>query len=172
MTGALHRAPALTADLAEVRYAHLLACGFDRESADKIFEALDLPEPAKIDQKLADLRDLGFADPVKMITSLPAILGLAIDNIRGKLTDLRDLGFADPVKMITSLPAILGYARERVLLCGGIVAGLSDRKDAMLARLISMRRTEIEGIAARKPQCWADVLSARKGLKSALRRAA
>ncbi len=34
--------------------------------------------------KLADLKSLGFADPVKMITSSPPILGLAIDNITGE----------------------------------------------------------------------------------------
>ena len=60
--------------------------------------------------KIADLHELGFADPVKMITSNPAILGHGIDNIRGKIADLRELGFADPVKMITSSPSILGYA--------------------------------------------------------------
>ena len=49
-----------------------------------------------------------------MITSSPAILGLAIDNIRGKLEDLRALGFENPVKMITSLPAILGYAIDNI----------------------------------------------------------
>ena len=38
-------------------------------------------------------RDLGFADPVKMIRSSPAILGLAINNIRGRVADLRELGF-------------------------------------------------------------------------------
>ncbi len=60
--------------------------------------------------KIANLRELGFADPVKMITSRPRILDLAIDNIRGKIADLRELGFADPVKMITSSPVILTYA--------------------------------------------------------------
>jgi hypothetical protein len=51
--------------------------------------------------KTAVLRELGFAEPVKMITSRPAILGLPIHNIRGKIADLRELGFADPIKMIT-----------------------------------------------------------------------
>jgi hypothetical protein len=162
MTGALHRATTFTADIAAARYAHLLACGFDREAADKIFEALDLPEPAKIDQKIADLQGLGFADPVKMITSSPAILGLAIDNIRGKIADLQGLGFADPVKMITSLPAILGYARERVLLCGRIVARLTDRSDAMLARLISLPRPDIEAINSAAPETWSRCLELRK----------
>src|SRR5436190_51164 len=40
--------------------------------------------------KIADLHQLGFADPVKMITSSTPILGLAIDNIRAKIADLRE----------------------------------------------------------------------------------
>ena len=60
--------------------------------------------------KIVELRELDFADPVKMIASSPAMLGLAINNIRGKIADLRELGFADPVKMITSCPAIMGLA--------------------------------------------------------------
>jgi hypothetical protein len=57
-----------------------------------------------------------------MITSSPAILGLAIDNIRGKIADLSALGFADPVKMITSSPAILGLAIDNIR---GKIADLS-----------------------------------------------
>jgi hypothetical protein len=48
--------------------------------------------------KIADLHELGFADPVKMVTSFPEIGGLAIDNVRRKIADLRELGFNDPVK--------------------------------------------------------------------------
>ena len=55
--------------------------------------------------KIAYLHQLGFADPVKMITSFPEIAGLASDNVRRKIADLRELGFADPIKMITYLPA-------------------------------------------------------------------
>jgi hypothetical protein len=98
------------ADELEKRLNHLLAIGFSQEGADKIFEAMTLPPIAEIDRKLSDLKALGFGDPVKMVTSLPAILGLAIANIEGKLSDLKALGFGDPVKMVTSSPAILGYA--------------------------------------------------------------
>ena len=108
--------------------------------------------------KIADLRELGFADPVKMITSLPAILGYAIDSIRIKITDLRNFGSADPVKMITSSPAILGYARERLLLCGRIVAQLDDGGiDAMFARLIKQPRAVIDAVAVAQPRTWSDV---------------
>ena len=49
-----------------------------------------------------------------MITSLPAILGYNIENIKQKIDDLKSLGFADPTKMITSLPAILGLNIENI----------------------------------------------------------
>src|SRR4029078_4287222 len=107
--------------------------------------------------RIADLHDLGFADPVKMVTSSPTILGLAIDNIRGRITELRELGFSDPVKMVTSRPAILGYARERVLLCGRIVMCLEERTDNMLGRLIKESRAVIDAVAIAQPRTWSDV---------------
>jgi hypothetical protein len=139
------------------RLQHLLDCGFGPQQADKVFEAINLPAPADIDRKLSDLRALGFADPVKMVTSSPPILGLAIENIRGKLSNLRALGFADPVKMVTSLPTILGYARERLLLCRRIVMHLDDAEPGMLANLINKRRKVIDAVAAAEPRNWSEV---------------
>jgi hypothetical protein len=97
--------------------------------------------------RITDLRELGFADPVKMVTLNPTILGLAIDNIRRRIADLRELGFNDPVKMVSSRPAILVYARERVLLCGRIVMCLEERTDNMLGRLIKESRAVIDAVA-------------------------
>ena len=111
---ARHGMTAYGADEAGRRYAHLIACGFDEAEADTVFEAIDLPDSAAISLRISDLRALGFADPVKMITTLPPILGYALDNIRGKISDLRALGFADPVKMITSSPTILSYAIDNI----------------------------------------------------------
>jgi hypothetical protein len=107
--------------------------------------------------RIADLHDLGFADPVKMVTLSPTILGFAIDNIRGRITDLRELGFNDPVRMVTSRPTILGYGRERVLLCGRIVMRLEERTDNMLGRLIKESRTVIDAVAIAQPRTWSDV---------------
>jgi hypothetical protein len=107
--------------------------------------------------RIADLRELGFADPVKMVTLSPTILGFAIDNIRGRITDLRELGFNDPVRMVTSRPTILGYGRERVLLCGRIVMRLEDRTDNMLGRLIKESRVVIDAVAIAEPRTWSDV---------------
>ena len=118
--------------------------------------------------KIADLRELGFADPVKMITSNPAILILAMDTVRGKIADLRELRFADPVKMITSNPAILSYARERLLICGGIVMGFDDdRVDRMLAQLIKQPRAVIDAVALARPRTCSDlraiIVAAKRG---------
>ena len=41
--------------------------------------------------RIAYLHQLGFADPVKMITSYPEIAGLASDNVRQKIADMREL---------------------------------------------------------------------------------
>jgi hypothetical protein len=72
------------------------------------------PRNRNIRSKIVDLRELGFADPVKMITSSSAVLTYAMDNIREKIIGLRELGFADPVKMITSVPAIIGYGMANI----------------------------------------------------------
>ena len=64
--------------------------------------------------KIAYLYELGFADPVKMITSFPEIARLARDNVRRKIADLRELGFADPIKMITYFPSILGLGIDNI----------------------------------------------------------
>src|SRR5262249_23307605 len=59
-------------------------------------------------------RELGFADPIKMIAYFPSILGFGIDNIRGRMADLRELGFNDTVKMVTLNPTILGLAIDNI----------------------------------------------------------
>jgi mTERF len=107
--------------------------------------------------RMTDLRELGFSDPVQMITSSSTILGLAIDSIRGRIADLRELGFNDPVKMVTSRPAILSYSRERLLLCGRIVMCLEERTDTMFGRLIKESRAVIDAVAVAEPRTWSDV---------------
>jgi hypothetical protein len=100
-----------------------------------------------------------------MITSSPAILGYAIDNIRGKLDDLRALGFENPVKMITSSPAILGYAIDRLRLVVSIVNACADAPPSAFSSLVYKRRSLIEEIAASKPASWADVRAALRAAK-------
>jgi hypothetical protein len=120
-----------------------------------------------IRRKIVDLRELGFADPVKMITSQPAILGYSIDNIRGKIVDLRELGFTDPARMITPNPAILGYAQERLLLCGRIVTGLDNGNEQMLVRLVKEPRAVIDAVAAAQPRSWSEVRAVITRIKGA-----
>ena len=105
--------------------------------------------------RIDDLRELGVADPVKMITSSPTILGLAMDNIRGKITDLRELGFSDPVRMVTS-PRSWAMRESRILLCGRIVMCLEERNDDMLGRLIEEWRAVIDEVAVAQPRTWSD----------------
>ena len=49
-------------------------------------------DPDNLRSSIAHLRALGFSDPA--ITSLPAILSYAIDNIRRKIGRLRELGLS------------------------------------------------------------------------------
>ena len=70
-----------------------------------------------IDAKIAGLRDRGFDNPHKLITSLPAILGLAFDNIDRKIR-LLYLLHGDRAKAISelqALPNLLGYKWRRLL---------------------------------------------------------
>src|SRR2546430_2330319 len=95
-----------------------------------------------IQGKIADLRELGFADPVKIITSSPAILnyptsttrrrsgvaapqttrnltmpescGQGVKTIHRKYAAFRECGLAAPEKIITRAPPILGYAIDSI----------------------------------------------------------
>jgi hypothetical protein len=114
------------------------------------------------------MNQLGFADPVKMITSRPAILGYATNSIRGKIADLREIGFADPVKMITSRPAILGYARERLFLCDKFIKDLDGGgTDGMFRQLIGQPRAVIDAVKAARPRTWSEIRALMVAAKSA-----
>jgi hypothetical protein len=96
------------------RIAYLVQIGISKEAVAKIQSTRPtLYHKELIHEKIEELRKLGFSDPVKMIVSSPAILGLSIEeNIKVKIEELRKLGFSDPVKMIVSSPAILGLSIE------------------------------------------------------------
>ena len=97
--------------------------------------------------KIAALHVLGFADPVKMVTSFPEIAGLAIDNIRSSQCRLNTPPDRPrhPISRIAPRPAILGYARERVLIYGRIVM-----MDNML--LIKESRAVVDAVAGAQPR--------------------
>jgi mTERF len=95
------------------RYQQLLDAGFPKEWLDE----LTLHHPALYENpkaKIEGLRQRGFDNPVKLITTLPAILGLAFENVDNKIEGLRQRGFDNPHKLITSSPAILGYGFENI----------------------------------------------------------
>jgi hypothetical protein len=88
-----------------------LELGFTIEFLEKEVMDNSLSRMKKAQLKIDDLKALGFENPVKMITSSPAILGYSVkENIEPKIVELKALGFENPVKMITSSPAILGYS--------------------------------------------------------------
>jgi hypothetical protein len=85
------------------RYHQFLELGFSQEWID----ALTLHHPALYDNpkaKIDGLRERGFDNPVKLITSMPPILGLAFENIDAKLEGLKQRGFDNPTKLITTSP--------------------------------------------------------------------
>ncbi len=96
------------------RTQELLAAGFTQEWIDRVSsEANNITLWKTPWEKIEELKILGFTNPIKLITSLPAILGLSIeDNIKPKIDELKTLGFTNPIKLITSSPAILGYSIE------------------------------------------------------------
>jgi hypothetical protein len=66
------------------RYQQLIDLGFSKDWIDEV----TLHHPALYDNpkaKIEGLRERGFENPTKLITSLPAILGYAFDNIDAKI---------------------------------------------------------------------------------------
>jgi len=83
----------------------------------ELIETIKIARPhlyASVDEKIEGLKQRGFDNPVKMISSLPQILGYAFENIDEKIEGLKQRGFDNPVKMISSLPPVLGYAFENI----------------------------------------------------------
>jgi mTERF len=126
-------------------------------ASDRQFNDIDLPmhQPSRSQKdafmssnKIAYLHQLGFADPVKMVTSFPEIAGLASDNVRRKIADLRELGFADPIKMITYFPPILGLRIDNIR---GRIADLHDLGFADPVKMVTLNPA-ILGLAIKHPR--------------------
>ena len=92
----------------------LLESWFSQEWIDKIStKTNNITLWKSPSEKIDELKTLGFTNPIKLITSSPAILGYSIeDNIKPKITELKTLGFTNPIKLITSSPTILNLSIE------------------------------------------------------------
>ncbi len=83
------------------------------------------------------LKERGFKDPIKIISSYPTILGLGFDNIDNKIKWLKERGFKDPIKMIVSDPTILGYWFDNI-----------DDKIKLLNKIIKLYKLNFTAIEA------------------------
>jgi hypothetical protein len=126
-------------NLRATRYQELLQAGFDPEWIDR----LTRQRPALfvgVGDKIQGLKARGFDNPVKLITTLPAILGYGFENIDAKIEGLRERGFENPTKLITTLPAILRLAFDNI-----------DRKIRLLYLLHGDRSKAVSEIEAFPP---------------------
>ena len=116
------------ADEISKRHQYLLDLGFQPEWVGALQGTRPtLYAPEVVDSHLIGLSERGFTNPIKMVESLPAILGYAFENIDAKLAGLRERGFTNPNKMVESLPAILGLAFENI-----------DRRLRLFSRLVRL----------------------------------
>jgi hypothetical protein len=76
--------------------------------------AYPIGEPTRAERLEAELRELGFTDPMKLISSHPAVLNLAAGTTGEKLDALRSLGFTDPVKLVSRAPDILTFSTDNI----------------------------------------------------------
>ena len=67
---------------------------------------------ASYDAKINGLRKRGFANPQKLITSLPQILGLSFDNIDAKIKKARRLGVTDVFEFIDVTIVFVGMSAK------------------------------------------------------------
>ena len=89
--------------------------GFSKNFVEQLEENnKTLRTKKSIQNKIDGLKERGFNNPVKMITSHPAALHYTFKNIDKKIDGLKERGFKNPAKMITSFPAVLSYTFENI----------------------------------------------------------
>lgn len=70
----------------ERRRQHLITTGLRKEQVESLFITRPaLFDPSTVDNQLDLLKNLGFTDPIKMVTTHPVIFGYAEENIRGRI---------------------------------------------------------------------------------------
>jgi len=115
----------LNAQEIQKRRDYLLSLGLSQ----KIIENIEKNRPAlypieSIKNTIQGLKERGFTNPEKMITSLPTIFNYSFENIDGKIQGLKERGFTNLEKMITSSPAVLSLSFENI---DGKIQGLKER---------------------------------------------
>lgn len=109
----------------QARRTHLTDVGF-RVGAIEHWEKYKpslFPEKY-VNKKIAGFLKRGFKNPVRMIGSHPALMGLNFSNIDSKLRGLKDRGFNNPQKMVTMFPGILGFSFANI---DSKITGLKER---------------------------------------------
>lgn len=134
-----HLGPRLCSDEIVRRKRHLEELGFEADTIEALFDISGTLQPTEtVDEKVAGLRERGFADPVKMITSSPAILGLAIDNIDAKLALARRAShWIDGKAFIEGWPIVLSYNLKRILFCARVTLSMVDGDKATFMSLLT-----------------------------------
>ena len=125
---------------------------FDNDIEGIKKERPTLYDVQNIKQKIEDLKELGFSDPNKMITSLPAILGLNIENIKRKLStivmifNLYSIEI-DPIDFIQSNLSLLGTKLDKIWIIARSLQTLKiDKKEitpTFLSRLLFSNVTDV-----------------------------
>ena len=73
----------------------------------------------RYNQRVRELGELGFKNPVKMIRISHTLLDSSLSTLIEKLNCLSDMGFANPIKMVETMPLIVSlsviYLREKIV---------------------------------------------------------
>ena len=117
--------------------------GFTRAFIDQLF--VDKPTGFSADwvqATLAGLRERGFADPVKLITSLPPVLGYGFENIdeKIKILDRCFTQYAIPLDAqdtLTTLPTILGTKNDKIWTIAKILRAHSQSGDEITMAVLN-----------------------------------
>ena len=126
----------------EARANALLDAGFSREWIDdfkKLRPALYAAE--KIDAKIEGLKQRGFSDPQKMITSLPQILGYGFENIDEKIEYLNRVIRTyklplSPISLIENIVPILGTKMEKLKVLTRVLRRCDVEKEKISEKII------------------------------------
>ncbi|MBA3679210.1 hypothetical protein H0W80_03430 [Candidatus Saccharibacteria bacterium] len=96
------------------RQAELQEAGFNQEFIDQYRGNTLVGANISVRERLNNLAQLGFSNPVALIEKHPSILSYAPESIQAKLDSLTNQQFSNPVALIEKHPSILSYAPESI----------------------------------------------------------